>query len=152
MSKVPTTLSDQFLTEKKHLFLEALAGPARGDVREAMRLAGYAENSAVAAIVTSLKDEIKKLASNLMEANAVKASLAFEDVINNPAEIGASNKVMAAKELLDRIGLGKKETPSSTQTHNTAIFILPPKAEINVDKIIDGDYTIGSMPLVDQDG
>ena len=46
------------LTEKQEAFLEALCGEAKGNIRGAMNIAGYSENTKVSEIVSSLKDEI----------------------------------------------------------------------------------------------
>ena len=51
----------KILTEKQELFLEFLCGEAKGDIRSAMNLAGYSENTKVSEVVSSLKDEIVDL-------------------------------------------------------------------------------------------
>jgi len=46
------------LTEMQQAFLEALLGPARGDIRAAMTAAGYSSNTRVSEVAGPLKEEI----------------------------------------------------------------------------------------------
>ena len=47
-------------------------------------------------------------------------------VLDDPTALGARNQINAAKEVLDRTGLVKKEQVEVTNTGG-AMFILPPK-------------------------
>jgi hypothetical protein len=60
--------------------------------------------------------------------NAPKAAWGMVDVLNDPSAMGARNTVSAAREILDRTGLIKKEQVEVTNTGG-AMFILPPKSE-----------------------
>lgn len=66
-----------------------------------------------------------------MAANAAKAAMAYSKTLDDPAEFGAANRVKAANEILDRIGLAKKAT-LEVQGQPSAVIILPPKAETNL--------------------
>jgi len=51
------------------------------------------------------------------------------DVLDDPSALGARNAISAAREVLDRTGLVKKEQVEVT-SNTGGMFILPPKAEI----------------------
>ena len=96
-------------TDKQTAFLEALLGEARGDIRPAMTIAGYAKTTKTAEVVSSLKEEITERASMMLAMNAPKAAFGIVDVLNDPSSLGARNAISAARKVLDRSGLVKKE-------------------------------------------
>tara|TARA_B110000503_G_scaffold133623_1_gene211460 strand:- start:714 stop:1112 length:399 start_codon:yes stop_codon:yes gene_type:complete len=114
------------LTEKQQAFLEALVGEARGDIRSAMRVAGYSDSTKVHEVVTPLREEIVDRASMMLAMNAPRATFSMIDVLHDPAAMGARNAVAAAREILDRSGLVKKEQVEIKGPMG-GIFILPPK-------------------------
>lgn len=114
------------LTDKQSAFLEHLLGDARGNVRLAMDMAGYAKTTAVQEVVGNLKDEIMERTSMMMALNAPKAAFGITDVLDDPTAMGAKNAIAAAKEVLDRTGLVKKEKVE-VQASGGGMFILPPK-------------------------
>jgi hypothetical protein len=116
----------QELTEKQLAFLDALVGEAKGDIRSAMRVAGYSDATKTSEVVGPLKQEIVERASTLLAINAPKATFSMLDVLTDPSSMGARNAVTAASQILDRAGLVKKEQITVTATEG-GIFILPPK-------------------------
>ena len=50
------TTHEKTYTEKQTAFLEALLGEARGAIRTAMTIAGYAKTTKTAEVVSSLKE------------------------------------------------------------------------------------------------
>lgn len=126
-------------TEKKEYtpmqaaFLEHLFGDANGDVRTAMRMAGYTDNTKMKEVLRPLRDEIVEQASMVLAANAPKAVFSMIGVINDPGAMGARNAVSAAKEILDRAGLVKKEQIEVT-TQGGGMFVLPPKKSAEYDE------------------
>jgi len=119
-------------TEKQNAFLEALVGEARGDIRSAMRSAGYSDSTKVHEVVNPLRDEIVERASMMLAMNAPRATFSMIDVLHDPAAMGARNAVAAAREILDRSGLVKKEQVEIKGPEG-GIFILPPKQAEPVD-------------------
>lgn len=113
-------------TEKQELFLEALMGEAKGNLREAMRIAGYSDKTKLNEVVGPLKQEIVDRASTVLALNAPKAAFSMLGVLDDPTALGARNQINAAKEVLDRTGLVKKEQVEVKNTGG-AMFILPPK-------------------------
>ena len=125
------------LTEKQALFLELLMAPEiRGDIRRAMREAGYADTTSINSVVGPLQKEINEKASMLLAMNAPRAAWGMVDGLNDPAAMGARNSIAAASQILDRTGLIKKE---QIEVNNTggAMFILPPKNDS--DNLVEQD-------------
>lgn len=113
-------------TAMQEAFLEALCGESRGNVREAMKVAGYSLNTRTSEVVGPLRDEIIERASMVLAMNAPRATFSMVDVLNDPGSMGARNAVAAATQILDRTGLVKKEQ-IEVKGPEGGIFILPPK-------------------------
>ena len=114
------------LTDKQAAFLEALLGEARGNIQAAMDIAGYAKNTKTTEVVGPLKEEITERAGMMLAMNAPKAAYGIIDVLDDPSALGARNAISAAREVLDRTGLVKKEQVE-VSGNSGGIFILPPK-------------------------
>jgi len=116
------------LTAKQTLFLDALVSEdAMGDLRTAMRLAGYSDNTKVAYIARELRKEIREATETLLAMYAPRAAYALTSILDNPDTFTARHIISASKEILDRTGLGaKSQMEVAVSTHNP-IFILPPK-------------------------
>ena len=113
------------LTEKQQKFLEVLFDEAGGDVVAAKKLAGYAPESSTTAVVESLKDEIAEKTRTYFARSAPKAAMAMVGAIYDPTELGIKEKMVAAKDLLDRAGLSKVDKVEMTASGG--VFYLPPK-------------------------
>lgn len=113
-------------SDMQEAFMEALLGEARGDIRRAMTLAGYSEKTKTKEVVGPLKEEILDRTNMMMAMNAPKAAFGMVNVLDDPTALGARNQINAAKEVLDRVGLVKKEQVQVTTTGG-GMFILPPK-------------------------
>tara|TARA_R110001606_G_scaffold16155_3_gene65470 strand:+ start:2577 stop:2948 length:372 start_codon:yes stop_codon:yes gene_type:complete len=114
------------LTENQQKFLEVLFDDAGGDVVLAKRLAGYSENTPTRLIVEALKDEIADATRSYFSRSAPKAVMALVGALSDPTELGIKEKMAAAKDLLDRAGLGKVDKVDVT-SNGGGIFYLPPK-------------------------
>ena len=114
------------LTENQQRFLEVLFDEAGGDVVLAKKLAGYSETSSTAAIVESLKDEIADKTRTYFARTAPKAAMAMVGALHDPTELGIKEKMVAAKDLLDRAGLGKVDKVDVSSSSG-GIFYLPTK-------------------------
>ena len=117
------------LTENQQKFLEVLFDEAGGDVVQAKRLAGYSEKTPTRLIVEALKDEIADATRSYFARTAPKAAMAMMGALNDPTELGIRDKMSAAKDLLDRAGLGKVDKIDVTS--GGGIFYLPPKEGSN---------------------
>ena len=117
------------LTERQQRFLDVLFDDAGGDVVAAKKLAGYGDNSSTTAIVEALKDEIAEKTRTYFARTAPKAAYALMGALQDPTQLGIKEKMVAAKDLLDRAGLGKVEKVDVTS--GGGIFYLPPKEGTN---------------------
>ena len=122
------------LNEQQQKFLDALAHEAKGNIKQALAIAGYAETSQ-SNIVSSLKDEIVDVATKILAKSAPMASQKLVEILmsDDPIpQVGA--KLQAAQTLLDRVGVAKRDKLDVTHTAASGIFILP-----NKEKIIDAE-------------
>lgn len=114
------------LTEKQQRFLDVLFDEAGGDVVAAKKIAGYAPESSTTMIVESLKDEIAEKTRSYFARIAPKAAVSMSNALVDPTELGIKEKMAAAKDLLDRAGLGKVDKVDVSSSGG-GIFYLPPK-------------------------
>ena len=119
------------LNERQQKFLNVLFEEAGGDVVQAKKIAGYADNTPTTSIVKGLKDEILEATSMYMARNAPKAAMAMTGALHDPTELGIRDKMVAAKELLDRTGLVKTEKMQVEASGG--VMLMPPKAPVEDD-------------------
>ena len=115
------------LTDMQEKFLDVLFTEAQGNPREAARIAGYSEHS-YPKVVRNLKKEITELAETHLSTHSAKAvnrliTLLDEDGTTPQASI----RLAAANSILDRVGLGKKDSLDINMKAMHGIFILPAK-------------------------
>ena len=113
------------LTEKQEKFLDVLFEEASGSFVEAKRMAGYSDNQHTAQIVEALKEEILERTNMYLASNAPRAAMAMVGAIVDPTELGIKEKMTAAKEVMDRVGIIKSEKVQIESTGG--VMILPPK-------------------------
>jgi hypothetical protein len=114
-------------TPQQQKFLDVLFEEAEGDVLVAKRLAGYSDNTPTSQVVRNLEDEIFEMTKKYIARTAPKAAYAMHHILQNPTALGNKERLAAAKEVLDRTGLGKVDKIEVKS--ETPLFILPPKAE-----------------------
>ena len=115
------------LTEKQESFLENLFGEARGNPRQAAKLAGYDE-SGYQKVVKSLKQEIIERAEGVLATHSPKAVMGMVNALDDDGTTpGANTRMEAAKQILDRVGISKTERIDVNAKVQHGIFILPPK-------------------------
>ena len=115
-------------TAKRQLFLDALLSEeVMGDLRTAMRMAGYSDNTKIAHTAKELRKEIKEATETLLAMYAPKAAYALTSILDNPDTFNARHIISASKEILDRTGLGVKSQIDLEVNAPSTIFILPPK-------------------------
>ena len=114
------------LTGKQKAFLQVLFDEAGGNMVTAKKLAGYSETSSTAEIVKGLKEEILEATQMYMARNAPKAAMSMAGALYDPTELGIKEKMVAAKELLDRVGLVKTEKLKVEASGG--VMLMPPKA------------------------
>jgi|TARA_R110000737_G_scaffold180989_2_gene204717 hypothetical protein len=115
------------LTEKQKTFLSVLFGEAQGDPRTAAEIAGYAPTS-YPKVVQGLKNQIIERAETVLAAHSPKAALSIANAIDDDGSMpGASIRMEAAKQILDRVGIIKREKIDIDAKIAHGIFILPAK-------------------------
>jgi len=119
------------LTEKQQKFLDVLFEEARGSLVEARKLAGYSETQATSEIVQSLKEEILERTNLYLAQNAPRAAMSMVGAMIDPTELGIKEKMQAAKEVMDRVGIVKSEKLQVEASGG--VMILPPKKSENDD-------------------
>lgn len=112
------------LTDQQRLFLEVLFDQAGGDVVKAKKLAGYHDTYPTSSVVKTLQDEIVEATKTFLARNGAKAAIGLVNVLDNPIELGVKEKMAAAKDILDRIGVTKTE---KIDVGASGVFILPAK-------------------------
>jgi hypothetical protein len=113
------------LTEQQQKFLDVLFKEAGGDPLRAKKLAGYADAVSTPNVLRSLKEEVLDLTQLYLALNAPKAAFAIISGIDDPTELGIKEKLNAAKDLLDRVGVVKTEKVQVEA--GPGLMILPPK-------------------------
>ena len=87
------------LTEKQESFLENLFGEARGNPRQAAKLAGYDENG-YQKVIKSLKQEIIERAEGVLATHSPKAVMGMVNALDDDGSIpGANTRLEAAKQI-----------------------------------------------------
>ena len=115
------------LTEKQQKFLDVLFEEAKGEPAQARKLAGYAENVSTSSIVNALQEEIADRTKKFISTTATKAAYSIKHIMDNPTDLGNKEKIVAAKDILDRGGF--KATDKVEVSTSNPLFILPPKDE-----------------------
>lgn len=113
------------LTDRQQTFLDVLFEEAGGDIRAAMRLAGYAQGTKTSEITASLKEEILERTQSFLARNAPRAAMAMVGVVDDPTALGNRDRLAAANQILDRTGLVKTEKVAVEASGG--IILLPPK-------------------------
>ena len=128
---LPIKKESKELTEQQQKFIDALFGEANGSPKRAGEIAGYSPSS-YSKVVKSLKDEILERAEYSLAFNSAKAVKGLVNALDDDGTTpGANIRMDAAKQILDRTGLVKKEKIDITGKVAHGIFILPPKDGTN---------------------
>lgn len=119
-------------TEKQLALVDALFGEACGNIAQAKLLAGYSKNSNNSQVIAPIKELIVERAEQELAMYSAKAVRGITGLIDEPTQAGASIKLAAAKELLDRIGVIKTDkVQHSTDSDSNIVFILPSKEPVD---------------------
>ena len=113
------------LTDKQQTFLNVLFEEAKGDPVKAKKLAGYSDAVSSTSVVNALTDEIAELTKKFIAQSSTKAAYTMFSVMADPTDLGVKEKMMAAKDILDRAGFTKTDKVEVKSTE--PLFILPSK-------------------------
>ena len=122
------------LTNSQEKFLNVLFGEARGNPKRAGELAGYSDHS-YPKVLRNLKSEIISRAENYLATHSAKAATKMVDMLDEDGTTPhASIRMEAAKQILDRIGIVRKDQIDINMKSLHGIFILPAKDNIDKDQ------------------
>jgi hypothetical protein len=113
------------LTEKQQKFLDVLFEEAKGDPVKAKKLAGYADSVSSTSVVNTISDEIAERTKKFIAQSSTKAAYTMFSVMADPTDLGVKEKMLAAKDILDRAGFSKTEKVEVKAQE--PLFILPAK-------------------------
>ena len=116
------------ITDMQERFLEVLFDKeVKGDIQKAAKLAGYnAPDKNAWRIARALKDEIIERTKDYLAVHGPQAASAFITALNDGPNVpGVKERLLAAREVLDRSGVIKTEQ-ITIDTPGT-LFILPSK-------------------------
>ena len=129
--------SKKSLTNTQEKFLDVLFGEAKGNPKKAGELAGYSEHS-YPKVLRNLKSEIVSRAETYLATHSAKAATKMVDMMDEDGTTPHANiRLEAAKQILDRIGIAKKEKLDVNLKAVQGLFILPAKDLIKKANIID---------------
>ena len=118
---------ERVLTDQQKLFLSVLMDEAKGDIREALRLAGYSPGTRPYDIRKTLGNEIVEVAMGHLALTAPKAAHKLTDVLDNPSKEAATNLMKAAAQILDRVGVTAPKEDVNLKVPEGGLFIMPAK-------------------------
>jgi hypothetical protein len=113
------------LSDKQQRFLDVLfTEGVEGDFETAKQLAGYSQATPVGQITKSIEEEVLAETRRYISSLAPKAAVGLNNLLTDPKQLGAKDRLAVVKDVLDRVGLSKTEKLEVT---GNALFILPPK-------------------------
>jgi len=113
------------LTEKQQKFLDVLFEEAQGNPVQAKKLAGYADTVSSTVVMAGIQDQVAELTKKFIATSSTKAAYTMYSVMSDPTDLGVKEKMLAAKDLLDRAGFVK--TDKVEVKAQEPLFILPAK-------------------------
>lgn len=114
------------LTDLQQRFIDVLFDEdVAGDYKKAKEKAGYSDSTSWQEIVKNLEEEIATEVKKYVYSGASSAAFAVVDLVKNPMQAGANQRLKAATDILDRAGL--KATDKVEVKTDNPVFILPAK-------------------------
>jgi hypothetical protein len=109
------------------LFTAVEDGGAGGNPNLAKKLAGYSEYTSTQQLLQLYEEDLEKATRRFIAEVAPESVFSVLNVMRTPSQIGAKEKLAAAKDLLDRAGFVKTEKVEVNTSGG--LFILPAKQE-----------------------
>ena len=99
-----------------------------------MQVAGYGKTTPVHVVVQPLAELIIERAEQMLALAAPKATLVMIGMLDDELSPNEKAKMFATKEILDRVGIIKKEKVDVNLKGAGGIFILPAQEEVTPDE------------------
>ena len=118
------------LTKKQEVFLDMLFSNG-GNVIEAMEVAKYHPSSR-SNLLTSLRNEIAERTKSSLAGAAAKSAKRIEEALDADGTIPTSQmetRMKAAADILDRVGVRKRQEIDIKAEVIHGVVLLPPKKE-----------------------
>ena len=121
------------LTSKQKIFLDELMSSG-GNVQQSVDKAGYAK-TASSWLIPSLKEEIIERTKLHLAAHSVKAANRIVEGLDSDGTLAASQmdtRLKAAGDILDRIGITKRQEVYTESKVLQGVVLIPAKKEPDV--------------------
>ena len=121
------------LTSKQKIFLDELMASG-GNVQQSINKAGYAK-TASSWLIPSLKEEIIERTKLHLAAHSVKAANRIVEGLDSDGTLAASQmdtRLKAAGDILDRIGITKRQEVYTESKVLHGVVLIPAKKEPDV--------------------
>lgn len=123
---------DTKLTEQQIKFIDYLVfcDDTRGDAYRAKKKAGYSDNVSVGELLDKLQEPILSAINTYLVGKASIAARNLADIVSSEdpmAILGGALKHKASSDILDRVGIVKKERLEIDNKMPVALLILPEK-------------------------
>lgn len=116
-------------TEKQRKFLKLYAENNFTNSKKCAELAGY--KAGHLKVVSELREDILGITRDLLTSHAPTAAHAITDMLTGDTPIpNAQQRLTAAKEVLDRVGVVKPEKVEHEHTVTGGLFFIPTKQEL----------------------
>ena len=129
------------LSPQRELFLEYLFNDSEcdGDVKRAAVKAGYSENNA-GRMGRELRDEILRRTEDKLVLSAPKAVVRLVDMMDEDGSTPKADiRLKASQDVLDRVGVAKKQDIGITIEAESPIFFIPAKQTLDLSGVQDND-------------
>ena len=114
-------------TEKQVAFLDAIVSNG-GDIGKALEIAGYSPNSRNS-VISSLREELIENANQVLATHSIKAASHLVNTMDDgEGEMPrAEVRLKAAESILNRVGIGRRDTVEHNVTAIHGVVLLPSK-------------------------
>lgn len=118
------------LTDKQKQFIHNIVYGGMKPADAAVK-AGYSDKTLAHLITDALRDEIVAETERMLATHAADAARTLVTHLDpvNAIEPGSEKRITSATQILDRIGLTKKERPQQLQQGAIGIVFLPAKQD-----------------------
>ena len=124
------------LNERQKAFINSLVTNG-GNISSALQESGYAESSR-SHLMNSLSEEIIDRAQSVLAVNSVRAATNLVNAMDDDGSTPRSDvRLKAAESVLNRVGVGRRDTVEHNVTALHGIVLLPSKASQKEPIIID---------------